>query len=357
MKVVTVVGARPQFVKASMLSRALQSHVEEVMIHTGQHYDSNMSDVFFSQLKINEPKYMLNTGSDSHGAQTAKMLVEIERILQLELPDWVLVYGDTNSTLAGSLAAAKLHRRVAHVEAGLRSFNRAMPEELNRLLTDHLSSLLFCPTDTAVENLANEGIRSGVHQVGDIMCDALLHFQQQTIHKANELVPVLSHSGSSYAVVTIHRAENTDNPGRLHDILLALRESKYPIVMPLHPRTRKTIQKQGLEALMNCDTITVLDPLPYFEMLMLTSQAKLVLTDSGGLQKEAYMLKVPCVTLREQTEWPETVLAGWNSLVGSDKAAILKAIHATNKPLSWPSLYGTGSTAEAIVKILMETGS
>lgn len=351
LKITTIVGARPQFVKAGMLSRTLRKHVQEVIIHTGQHYDDNMSKVFFDQLGIPKPDYELHVGSGSHAAQTAAMIVKIEDILLKDTPDWVLVYGDTNSTLAGSLAAAKLNIKVAHVEAGLRSYNRAMPEEINRVLTDHLSSLLFCPTDTAVANLAHEGIQEGVHQVGDIMCDALMFFKQQAAHFA---LPSHLTLNKPYAVATVHRAENTDNRERLRHILHALSQLDVTVVLPLHPRTQAAIQHFGYGDLLHSGAIQPCAPLSYFEMLKLVSGAKLVLTDSGGVQKEAYMLGVPCLTLRDETEWPETVQAGWNRLTGANTANILNAARTVKTPSAWPPLFGNGKSAEKMTSILLQ---
>ncbi len=324
MKVVSIVGARPQFIKCAPVSRVLRARATEVLVHTGQHYDDNMSEVFFRQLAIPRPDHNLAVGSGAHGSQTARMLEGIEAIVQQERPDWVLVYGDTNSTLAGALAAAKLHVPVAHVEAGLRSFNRRMPEEINRVLTDHVSALLFCPTPVAVDNLAREGISRGVHLVGDVMYEALL-YNARIAEKNSRVLADLRVQPAKYFLATIHRAENTDDPGRLGAIVRALREisREYRVLWPVHPRTRHILARgDGLPA---ADHLTLLEPLSYLDMLQLEKHARGILTDSGGVQKEACWLEVPCVTLRDETEWLETVESGWNVLVGADTQRIVQA--------------------------------
>ena len=357
MHILTIVGARPQFIKAAAVSRAIRRHnaasggapIQEVLVHTGQHYDENMSQVFFDELNIPHPDYNLGVGSLSHGAQTGRMLEAIEQVLLVEKPDCVLVYGDTNSTLAGALAAAKLHIPVAHVEAGLRSFNRRMPEEINRVLTDHVSRLLFCPTETAVRNLAAEGIGSGVHQVGDVMCDALRHNKEL----AENRIDVLSQFGvqpKQYLLATVHWPSNTDDEARLAAILRAFRQIGDPILWPLHPRTRKALAAN--DALLVPDSVRMLDPVSYLEMLQLEANARCILTDSGGIQKEAYLLGVPCVTLRDDTEWVETVDAGWNKLVGADTELIVAAARLGDLPAHRPDLFGDGHAAERIVGIL-----
>lgn len=315
MKIVTVVGARPQFIKASVVSRALKSVCEEVIIHTGQHYDRNMSDVFFEELQIPHPAYNLGVGSGSHGKQTGEMLMKIEEVIFKEKPDVLLVYGDTNSTLAGALAASKLHIPVAHVEAGLRSYNRRMPEEQNRVLTDHISNWLFCPTQTAVKNLAKEGITKGVSVTGDVMLDSVLHFlslakqdpAKTAIYGSLGIVP------KGYRLATLHRAETTDGGleavRRIFDAFERLPES---VVIPIHPRTRPLAEEAVKEY--GYRNIRLIDPVGYLEMLLLTSGACQVLTDSGGLQKEAWFMEVPCVTLRSETEWVETLEGNWNVL-------------------------------------------
>jgi UDP-GlcNAc3NAcA epimerase len=318
MKILTVVGARPQFIKLAPLSKILRENgINEIIVHTGQHYDENMNDLFFKELEIPDPDYNLGIGSGNHGEQTGRMLIEIEKIILKEKPNLVIVYGDTNSTLAGALAASKLHIKLAHVEAGLRSFNKRMPEEINRVLTDHVSDILFCPTQTAVENLKNEGITNGVYLVGDVMFDALLHFSKISDMKSN-ILERLNINQKEYYLATIHRAENTDDHERLKNILTAISKMDEIVVFPIHPRTRKMVNYYGLNGLLKNNNVKVIDPVGYLDMLKLEKNAKAILTDSGGVQKEAFWLKVPCITLRDETEWIETVNLGWNRLVGSD---------------------------------------
>lgn len=312
-KILTVVGARPQFIKAAAVSRAFRGHtgLREVMVHTGQHFDADMSDVFFDELDIPAPTHNLAINGGGHGEMTGRMLEQLERVMVDEKPDMVLIYGDTNSTLAAALAASKLLIPVAHVEAGLRSFNRAMPEEVNRVLADHVSTLLFCPTRAAIGNLSVEGITNGVFNVGDVMFDATVFATE----KAREHSTILEHLGvqaGEYAVSTIHRAENTDTYENLAEVLDWLKDKAkvMPVVLPLHPRTRAAAQRFDL----NFDGLTLCDPVGYLDMAQLLSGAMAAYTDSGGLQKEAYFHKVPCVTLRDQTEWVETVECGWNRL-------------------------------------------
>lgn len=353
MKLVTVLGARPQFIKAAPVSRALQrrSEVHEVVIHTGQHFDANMSHVFFSQLGIRNPDHHLAIHGGSHGRMTGRMLEAIEEVLLEEAPDCVLVYGDTNSTLAGALAAAKLHIPVAHVEAGLRSNDRRMPEELNRILVDDLSDLLFCPTEAAVENLEAEGVRlraAQVELVGDVMLDAVKLFSQQAAPPAEW--PGLQ----GYVLATFHRAENTDDPQRLAEIVAGLNEvhrQVAPVVVPLHPRTRGAIERAGLAA-----QFTTIEPVGYLEMLWLMQNAGLVVTDSGGLQKEAYMVGKACLTLRDSTEWRELVEIGANRLVPAEAGAIVEHSRAELGRQVEPSdeLYGGGKASERIVDSLLE---
>ena len=328
MKVVSVVGARPQFIKAAVLSRELRKEHTEILVHTGQHYDENMSAIFFDEFGIPEPEYSLQIGSGTHGAQTGAMLAAIEQVLIKEQPDWVLVYGDTNSTLAGALAAAKLHIKVAHVEAGLRSFNRQMPEELNRIVVDHLSDLLFCPTQTAVENLNSEGITRGVHLVGDLMYDALQWSLAQASHRPDPLGP-LGLSQKGYLLATIHRAENSDNPERLGEILAAFNLLNTPLVWPVHPRTRKKLVELEYKP---AALVHLIEPVGPIEMAGLEKNARLILTDSGGMQKEALWLGVPCVTLRDETEWIETIEAGWNILVGAETQKIVHTVNTFTIP-------------------------
>jgi UDP-GlcNAc3NAcA epimerase len=354
-KILTVVGARPQFVKAAMVSRAIVLHNErgqglpivEDIVHTGQHYDPAMSQVFFDELGIPEPAVNLAVGSGSHAETTARMLEGIEREIVARRPDWVLLYGDTNSTLAGALAAAKLHVPVAHVEAGLRSFNRRMPEEINRVLTDHVSDLLFCPTKTAVENLTREGISRGVHHVGDVMYDAALTFGEIARRESN-ILEQLGLKAKGYYLATVHRAENTDDRGRLSGILEGLGElaRQLPVVFPVHPRTRKCIQNQGLLA--DSDGIRMIEPVSFLDMIRLEQEAMVILTDSGGVQKEAYFHGVPCVTLRDETEWVETVEAGWNRIAGADGRTIAEASHASHRGRTITE-YGDGRAACSIL--------
>jgi UDP-GlcNAc3NAcA epimerase len=348
MKITTIIGARPQFIKAAVVSRALRKHrpdVQEVIIHTGQHFDANMSYVFFEELDIPEPDYNLGIGGGTHGQNTGRMLEAIEAILLNEEPDWVLVYGDTDSTLAGALAAAKLHIPVAHVEAGLRSFNRHMPEELNRILTDHVSSLLFTPTSTATSNLSNEGIKGvKVQQVGDVMYDAAMYYRD----KAQR--PIDLNLAEQFILCTIHRAENTDNPERLSNIISALNEiaQTTQVILPLHPRTRKMLSNGKYDT----QQITLIDPVSYLQMVWLLEHCRLVITDSGGLQKEAYFFDKPCITTRDETEWVELVTCGANRLAGAEKIEIMSAFHdvVTRPSPVWQNkLYGMGDAGQKIV--------
>jgi len=342
MKVVSIVGARPQFIKCAPVSRELRKTDTEILVHTGQHYDPEMSDVFFEELKIPKPDYNLGVGSGLHGKQTGEILAKVEEVLLKEKPDRVIVYGDTNSTLAGALAAAKIHLSVAHVEAGLRSFDRVMPEEINRIVTDHLSDLLFCPSQTAVKNLAAEGITNGVHLVGDVMADALV-YNRGIAQRKSHILETLGFADEEYCVLTVHRAGNTDDRQNLTSIIRAVGEAGIPVVFPVHPRTRQYLQKYHL--LVNLPrNIHMIDPLGYLDMIRLMESAMKILTDSGGIQKEAYMLGVPCITLRESTEWVETVESGWNVLVGANTARILSAIHAALPTIPQRDLYPPGAS-------------
>ena len=358
MKVVTIIGARPQFIKSAAVSQAILNHnskvsnqmVEEIIVHTGQHYDTNMSAVFFDQMNIPKPKYHLDINGLSHGAMTGQMLEEIEKVLLIEKPEWVLIYGDTNSTLAGALAASKLHIKVAHVEAGLRSFNMKMPEEVNRILTDRVSSILFCPTDSAIENLQKEGYDDlGITIVknGDVMLDASMLFSPFS-------KPPLEKLPSSFLLATIHRAENTDDPLRLKAIFNALNtiSETTSIVLPLHPRTKNYLEKYGIALNQN---VICIDPVGYLEMLFLLKNCKMVLTDSGGLQKEAFFFKKFCLTLRDETEWVELVDNGFNVLVGADYDKVVSTFNDkqdTNLAFSM-DLYGKGDASDKIVNSII----
>jgi len=349
MKIATVIGARPQFIKAAAVSRVLRTQHQEILIHTGQHYDANMSDVFFDELHIPRPDYNLGIGSGRHGAQTGAILEQVEDVLITETPDALMVYGDTNSTLAGALAASKLHIPVIHIEAGLRSFNRRMPEEINRVLTDHLSSWLFCPTETAVKNLSAEGITAGVYKNGDVMLDAFLYNLELAKEKSN-ILQTLGLSSKSFILCTIHRAENTDDPERLTQILKAVARISLPVVLPLHPRTRKIVQQLGLSSLL--EKVKVIEPVGYLDMIALEAHAVKLVTDSGGVQKEAYFAGVPCITMRDETEWVETVEVGWNRLTGADEDKILNAVESFTPPADRPSIFGDGHAAEQFVTAL-----
>lgn len=360
MDVLTIVGARPQFIKAAVVSRAFQQceGVTESIVHTGQHYDEKMSQLFFDELNIPRPKYNLAAGSGSHGKQTGLILEGIEQILLDDKPDVMLVYGDTNSTLAGALAAAKLHIPIAHVEAGLRSFNRRMPEEINRVVTDHLSELLFCPTDAAVENLAKEGITHGVHQVGDVMLDCTQTFGAVADSVVQPLKDYELTEGQ-YVLMTCHRAENTDDETRMRGILQAVAEiaKTQPVLFPMHPRTKGTLAKLGYEI---PPGLKIVEPVSYLEMLVLAKHASLILTDSGGLQKESFFLGTPCVTMRDDTEWIETVSLGANILAGADPEKILAGVatQLTKGPLpDAGEHYGHGKASERIVKLVAEAVS
>lgn len=350
----TVVGARPQFIKMAPVSRELKKvGIEEVVVHTGQHYDYEMNQIFFEQLNISEPDYYLGVGSGSHGYQTGEMLKRVEEVLKKENPDLVLVYGDTNSTLAGALAAVKLHIKVAHVEAGLRSFDKKMPEEVNRVLTDHISDYLFAPTETAVKNLHNEGIMQGVYLTGDVMYDALL-YNIDIARKNSRILKELGLNRKEYILATVHRAENTNNRKNLESIIGAFIESGELIVFPVHPRTRKYLKSYGLiEKIKKSENILLIRPVGYLDMLILEENSNKIITDSGGVQKEAYFLKVPCITLRERTEWVETVEDGWNILVGTDKERIIWAIHEF-KPSgdTYSYKFGEGNASKKIAKLL-----
>lgn len=352
MKIVSIVGARPQFIKAAPVSSELRKNHTEILVHTGQHYDKEISDVFFDDLKIPKPDYYLGVGSGTHGYQIGEILKRVETVLLKEKPDRVLVYGDTNSTLAGALAASKLSLAVGHVEAGLRSFDRTMPEELNRILTDHMSDLLFVPTQTAITNLKTEGIAKGIHKVGDVMYDVLLRNLKLAEHKTN-ILNALKLETRMYLLVTVHRPSNTDIKKNLENIIQVLITAKEPVIFPIHPRTLKYLKLYGLyKKLINSANVVVTKPLGYFDFLTLMKNAHKILTDSGGIQKEAYMLKIPCITLRENSEWVETIDDGWNVLVGANKKKILDAIRTFEPKRKQRNLFGDGHASRRIRKIL-----
>ena len=348
MKIASVVGVRPQFVKASVVSRELRKSNKECLIHTGQHYDYEMNKIFFEELGIPEPDYYLGVGSGSHGQQTGEMLRKLEEVLMVEKPDLVLTYGDTNSTLAGALAASKLGIKNAHIESGLRSFDKSMPEEINRILTDHCSDILFCPTQNAVNNLEEEGITKNVYLTGDVMVDSLL-LNKEIAEAKSSLLNDLNLKTRDYIVVTIHRASNTDNFENLRNIIEALRELNENIIFPIHPRTEKLLKNYNLYDSLP-SSVTLVKPLGFLDFIKLMNHAKMILTDSGGVQKEAYILKVPCVTLRENTEWIETIKDGWNVLVGSNKERIIKTVNGFMPSVQEHcNRFGDGSASNRIV--------
>ena len=370
LKILTILGARPQFIKAATLSRAIclqnekgNDAVQEVIVHTGQHYDSKMSDVFFDEMNIPHPDYRLECGNLNHGAMTGRMLEGIEELILKEKHDHILVYGDTNSTLAGALAASKLHIPLAHVEAGLRSFNMAMPEEVNRILTDRISNNLFCPTETAIENLKKEGfpfttakrVSQKIFNVGDVMYDANLFYSKRA--KNTVSLKDWKLREKNYVLCTVHRAENTDRPERLISIFTALQEinKSLSVVLPLHPRTQNLVRNWGASKLL--ESLTILEPVSYLEMQRLEMGAKVILTDSGGMQKEAYFHGVPCITLRDETEWVETVDLGWNQLVGANSERILDAYIQSIGTLPPPKIpvYGSGDAATKCVEYLLSS--
>jgi len=353
MKILTILGARPQFIKAGSVSREIKKHksIQEVIVHTGQHYDSNMSDIFFDEMQIPKPDYFLGIGGKSHGAMTGQMIEKIEEVVLKEQPDWMMVYGDTNSTLAGAIVASKLHVKLAHIEAGLRSFNMKMPEEVNRILTDRVSQILFCPTETAVKNLSNEGydnIDCRIVNSGDVMQDGAMFYKELSAKPEVDMK-------NNFILCTIHRAENTDDESRLRSIFSALNEigKTKQIILPLHPRTKKILANLQL----NIENLTLIDPIGYLEMVWLIDNCDLVMTDSGGLQKEAYFFEKQCITLRDETEWVELVSCGANHLVGADKEKIINAFlnnSLFNIENSKLDLYGAGKASENIIKGLMD---
>mgnify|MGYP001085035647 CR=1 FL=1 len=381
-KVASIVGARPNFIKLAPVSLAIEEHnknsnkqIKEVIIHTAQHYDDNISKIFFKELNIPEPHYNLGVGSGPHGWQTGEMLKRIEKVLIKEKPDIIIVYGDTNSTLAGALAAVKLHIPVAHLEAGLRSYNRRMPEEINRVLTDHSSSILFCPTKAAVENLKREGITGTVNNgefvesvdvipliscslplvvnVGDVMYDSVLQFSE-IARRQSTILEDLELKSKEYLLATVHRPYNTDVPENLQNILSGFLEIDEPIIFPVHPRTKKILNSNYSSLLTPRSSLKMIEPVGYLDMLVLEQNARAILTDSGGMQKEAYFFGVPCVTMRTETEWVETIEAGWNVLVGADREKIVETAMSFKLDNPRPELYGDGRAAEKILKILCD---
>ena len=354
MKVVTIIGARPQFIKAAAVSREIAKHADlkEIIVHTGQHFDANMSDVFFEQMSIPKPDYNLEINSVGHGAMTGRMMEKIEALLMEEKPDWVMVYGDTNSTIAGALAASKLHIKVAHVEAGLRSYNMQMPEEINRILTDRISNVLFCPTITAINNLKKEGydnIDCKIVRSGDVMQDAAMFYAEKAQKPAVDLP-------SDFVLATIHRAENTDDSERLKNIFSSLNEiaQELPVVLPLHPRTKNKLAQHNIQV--DSERFVFIDPVGYLEMIYLLGNCSLVMTDSGGLQKEAFFFAKKCITLRDQTEWVELVEHGFNTLVGANPEAIIRAFSQRNAAeIDFDvDLYGAGKASAQIVHQLLK---
>lgn len=357
MKILTILGARPQFIKAGSVSREIAKHkeLEEIIVHTGQHYDANMSDIFFDEMKIPKPNYFLGIGGKSHGAMTGQMIEKIEEVALKVNPDWIMVYGDTNSTLAGAIVASKLHIKLAHIEAGLRSFNMKMPEEVNRILTDRISNILFCPTDTAIQNLENEGYANlgcKIVKSGDVMQDGAIFYKNLALKPSFEIK-------NDFILCTIHRAENTDDELRLVSIFEALDEiaKEKQVILPLHPRTKKIIEILKI----NIKNLTLIDPIGYLEMVWLIDNCSLIMTDSGGLQKEAYFFEKQCITLRDETEWVELVECGANRLVGADKEKIVSSYKSIvdspktkNQKLWTKDLYGGGKASENIIKELME---
>lgn len=353
LKIISIVGARPQFIKAAPVCRALRAEHDELLVHSGQHYDYAMSDVFFEQLGIPKPDFNLAVGSGSHARQTGEMMPMLEELFDEQSPDVVLVYGDTNTTLAGGLAAAKLGIPVAHVEAGLRSFNRTMPEEINRVVVDHVSDMLFCPTRTSVRNLAAEGITQGVHLVGDVMLDTARFFAENV--DATETLERFELESGGYYMATVHRAGNSDSEGNLRGIVEAFAQMDKPVIWAVHPRTSKNLELFGLdEKVAASGNIRVIPPTNYMETVALLRNAAALLTDSGGMQKEAYFFGIPCVTLREETEWVETVELGWNTLTGADTQRILAAVSKLCCPNARPAVYGDGNAATTISSALME---
>lgn len=354
MKIVTIVGARPQFIKAVLVSQELSQHHNEVLVHTGQHYDYELSQVFFKDLELPKPDYNLGIGSGSHGYQTGQGIIRIEEVLVEEAPNLVLLYGDTNATLAGALAAVKLHIPIAHVEAGIRFYDKRVPEEVNRLITDQLCDLLFCPTQNAVEALEREGITKGVHLVGDVMLDTLLKFKEIAAENSS-ILQDLSLEPDQFYLATVHRPINTNNRTRLLEIFLAFEALDLPVILPLHPRTQRYLKEHTLyERVKRFSNITLINPVGYLDFLMLEQNARLILTDSGGVQREAYFLGVPCVTLKEEElcPWPETVRDGWNIMVLPDHKRILQTVYTFQRPQHLGRAFGDGTACKKVVEII-----
>lgn len=350
-KIVSIIGARPQFIKTPLISKEIRKFAKEILVHTGQHYDLNMSAIFFKELGIDKPDYNLGVGSETQGKQTARMLERIEQVLIKEKPDLVIIYGDTNSTVAGALAAAKLHLPVAHVEAGMRSYNRQMPEEINRVVSDHIADILLAPTESSVKLLKKEGITSGVYFVGDVMFDI-----QKTLSKKRSNAKILKASAikpKKYLLATVHRQENTDIRQNLENIIEAFIKIQEPIIFPAHPRTVKFLKGYGLDKeIAKHPHLKIIEPVGFFEMIALETNARLILTDSGGVQKEAYLDRVPCITLRNETEWVETIKSGWNKLAGADTRKILSLVKKFPKPKAHPNFLGDGKAYVKIAKII-----
>lgn len=349
MKIISIVGARPEFIQAAPVSRALRPAHHEILVHTGQHYDYQMSQAFFDELGIPAPDYNLEVGSGLHGKQTGEIMARLEQVVLKEKPDLLLLRGDTNSTLAGALVASKLHVPVAHIEAGERSFDRKMPEEVNRLVADALADLHFCVSQKGVRQLAVEGITQTAHFVGDVLLDALVQNRPLAQRKAADILTRLKVVPHQYALVTVHRAANTDDPTRLAKIVELLNQAGEPIVFPIHPRTRQALTKIGAVL---AEHVRACEPVSYFEMMVLEENARLIATDSGGVQREAYFLGVPCLTLRDETEWTETIAAGWNHLVGVEPTRVLAVWHKVKSPVEHPPLFGDGTAAQKIAAIL-----
>ncbi|HNX01540.1 MAG TPA: UDP-N-acetylglucosamine 2-epimerase (non-hydrolyzing) [Candidatus Cloacimonadota bacterium] len=349
MKILSVIGARPQFIKAALLSKEIRKYHEEILVHTGQHYNEEMSDIFFEQLDIPQPSYNLGVGSGTHGYQTGHMIIELEKVLLREMPDFVLIYGDTNSTVSASLAAVKLHIPVGHVEAGLRNFDLNIPEEVNRLVADHISTLLFAPTETAVDNLANEGLSDKTFLTGDVMYDILLR-SLDVSEKQSGIMTELGLRDKDYILATIHRPDNTDNSDNLKNIIKAFETCGENVVVPLHPRTLKEMTKQNIKV--ESDHLKIITPLGYMDFLKLLHHAKKVITDSGGVQKESYLLKIPCITIYESTSWIETVRDGWNILAKPDVEDIMDKIRNFNPSGKQGNYFGDGHSCERIVEII-----